>query len=190
MIHVSDRRSEAVPTERGRTGTVIMLGSNILPEIHLPAAVRELKGLGIVLAVSSVWQTAPVGFLDQADFCNAAVLLDTELEPVELLARLRELENRLGRVRDPLNKNAPRTIDLDLAIVPGPPRIVAGRILPDPELSQRLFLAVPLEEVLSDFELPSGRPIGEVAAELRDRDAERLRLRPRKDIALDTFRRN
>ena len=108
---------------------------------------------------------------------------------MKLLARLRELENRLGRVRDPLNKNAPRTIDLDLAIVPGPPRIVAGRILPDPELSQRLFLAVPLEEVLPDFELPSGRPIGEVAAELRDRDAERLRLRPRKDIALDTFRR-
>jgi 2-amino-4-hydroxy-6-hydroxymethyldihydropteridine diphosphokinase len=188
MRHVIGRPAESIAAERGRTGTVIMLGSNIQPELHLPAAVRELQALGDVLAISSVWQTAPVGFLDQADFCNAAVLLETPLDSVELLARLRDIENRLGRVRDPLNKNAPRTIDLDLAVVPGPPRMVAGRMLPDPDLSKRVFLAIPLQEILPDFHLPSGRPISEVAAELRDRDAEKLRLRPRKEIKLGNGR--
>jgi 2-amino-4-hydroxy-6-hydroxymethyldihydropteridine diphosphokinase len=84
---------------------VVMLGSNIQPERHLPAAVRELSALGRVNAVSSVWQTAPIGDTRQADFCNAAVLLETPLRPEELLRHLSEIEQRLGRVRHPLNKN-------------------------------------------------------------------------------------
>jgi 2-amino-4-hydroxy-6-hydroxymethyldihydropteridine diphosphokinase len=108
----------ADPPAAGREATwaVVMLGSNIDPERHLPAAVRELSSLGRVLAVSSVWQTAAVGDATQADFCNAAVLLESASEPSGLLAQLHAIESRLGRVRDPQNKNAARTIDLDLAV--------------------------------------------------------------------------
>ncbi|QDT53090.1 2-amino-4-hydroxy-6-hydroxymethyldihydropteridine pyrophosphokinase [Caulifigura coniformis] len=163
---------------------VVMLGSNIAPERNLPAAVGELSGMGRILAVSSVWQTAAVGDTTQADFCNAAVLLETASNPIEFLRHLNEIEARLGRVRDPRNKNAARTIDLDLAVVPGPPQSVAGKALPDPDIAERVFLAIPLSEVLPSFQLPDGRPITEVASLLQERDAEKLRLRPRPDIRL------
>jgi len=161
-----------------------MLGSNIDPERNLPAAVAELAQLGQVAAVSSVWQTAAVGDTSQCDFCNAAVLLEAAVEPAALLRRLNEIEQRLGRVRDPLNKNAARTIDLDLAVLPGPAQTVAGKSFPDPEIAGRVFLALPLSEVLPDFQLPDGRPISEVAQQLRDRDSVKLRLQPRPDIRL------
>jgi 2-amino-4-hydroxy-6-hydroxymethyldihydropteridine diphosphokinase len=163
---------------------VIMLGSNIEPERYLPAAVQELGALGRVVAVSSVWQTAAIPDWRQPDFCNAAVRLATSLEPPELLGRLSAIESRLGRIRDPRNKNASRTIDLDLAVISGTPRAVAGKAFPDPDIAERVFLAVPLEEVAPGFTLPDGRSIGEVAAELRARDAERLRLQRRQDIEL------
>jgi len=161
-----------------------MLGSNIDPERNLPAAVRELSSLGRVLAVSSVWQTAAIGDTNQVDFCNAAVLLEPTSEPSELLAQLHAIESRLGRVRDPRNKNAARTIDLDLAIVPGPAGTIAGKTFPDPEIAERVFLAVPLEEIWPGFALPDGRSIRQVTAFLRERDAKRLGLRRRDDLPL------
>jgi len=165
-------------------GVVVMLGSNIRPEANLPAAVRELASVGTVTGVSSVWQTAAIGDTTQTDFCNAAVHLATALEPLELVARLNAIETRLGRVRDPRNKNAARTIDLDLAVVSGQPCSADGKTFPDPEIAERLFLALPLEEIWPAFVLPDGRKIGEVAAALLERDAERLRLQKRDDIPL------
>jgi 2-amino-4-hydroxy-6-hydroxymethyldihydropteridine diphosphokinase len=161
-----------------------MLGSNIDPERNLPAAVRELSSLGRVLAVSSVWQTAAIGDTHQADFCNASVLLESTCQPPELLAQLHTIESRLGRVRDPHNKNAARTIDLDLAVIPGPSRSVGGKSFLDPQIAERVFLAVPLDEIWPEYVLPDRRSIGEVAAFLRERDAGRLRLTKRNDIAL------
>lgn len=163
---------------------VVMLGSNIEPERNLPAAVGELRSLGRVVAVSSVWQTSAIGDPNQADFCNAAVLLETLLRTEDLLSRLRAIEDRLGRIRDPHNKNAARTIDLDLAVIPGSPGPVSGKSFPDSEIEERVFLAVPLEEIWPGFVLPDGRLIGEVAALLRGRDGERLRLKKRDDILL------
>jgi 2-amino-4-hydroxy-6-hydroxymethyldihydropteridine diphosphokinase len=172
--------------EASRTAdcVVVMLGSNIEPERNLPLAVGELGALGRVVAVSSVWQTAAIGDTNQADFCNAAVLLRTELEPAAIIARLNDIEARLGRVRDPRNKNAARTIDLDLAVIPGPARSVGGKEFPDPEIVERVFLAAPLEEIWPEVVLPDGRLIGQVAAFLRERDGARLRLRRRGDVVL------
>ncbi len=173
------------PVATGRQ-VAVMLGSNIDPERNLPAAVKALGGLGRVVATSSVWQTAPIGDTEQADFCNAAVLLETALEPAELLPRLRDIELDLGRVRNPGNKNAARTIDLDLGVIAGPLCVIAGRMFPDPDIAERVFLAVPLQEVLPDFRLPDGRKIDDVAASLRERDAAKLRLKQRADIELTT----
>jgi 2-amino-4-hydroxy-6-hydroxymethyldihydropteridine diphosphokinase len=172
----------------GATGNanrfVVMLGSNIDPERNLPAAVHQLLTLGRVVTVSSVWQTAAIGDTTQADFCNAAVLLESTRRPSDLLDQLRAIESRLYRVRDPRNKNAARTIDLDLAVVSGSPMSIAGKQFPDPEIVERVFLAVPLQEIWPDFVFPDGRPIGEVAARLAERDGEKLRLTKRGDIVL------
>ena len=141
-----------MPSDPASRRAFLTLGSNIEPGRHLPRAVQELSSLGEVAAVSSVWESAPVGFIEQPRFCNAAVLLLTTLDPVTLKQKLRDIEDRLGRVRDPLNKNAPRTIDLDIAFyedqVRDEPR------LPDPDIVSRNFLAVPLAELAPDFAHP------------------------------------
>ena len=94
----------------------ILLGSNIDKERNLPEAVRRLATLTRVTAVSSVYETAPVGLEDQPHFFNAAVLAETELPAAtfrtQVLARVEQL---LGRVRT-ADKNAPRTIDADMIL--------------------------------------------------------------------------
>lgn len=153
----------------------ISLGSNIRPEQNLPAAVRELRSAGEILAVSSVWESAAVGFPDQANFLNAAVLLATRL-PIEELKQtvLRPIEEKLGRVRDPGNVNAPRTIDLDISIFLSP----AESLVLDDEILTRPFVAVPLAEVLPDFVHPeTGQTLAEIARSFKFPNAE-LRLRP------------
>lgn len=163
---------------RGREVTIlkleivfVALGSNIDPESNLPHAVRRLSALGQVLKVSRVCQSAPVGFVDQADFCNAAALLATGFSPAALRVRLRRIEAALGRERDPANKNAPRTIDLDITIF-GELRLQdAGLLIPDPEICSRAFLAAPLAELAPEFVLPGdGRTLREIASIVDGRD--------------------
>lgn len=129
----------------------ITLGSNIQPERHLPWAVTELTAIGKVVAVSQVWQSSPVGDENQADFCNAAIQLRTQLEPLALKKALRNIEDRLGRVRDPSNKNAARTIDLDIALYDSLVMNRSGLCIPDPDIPDRPFLAVPLAELDGTF---------------------------------------
>jgi 2-amino-4-hydroxy-6-hydroxymethyldihydropteridine diphosphokinase len=143
----------------------IALGSNIDPVNHLPWAVRELSRLGALQAVSSVWQSKPVGDEAQADFCNAAVLLETTLPPSHLKEALRQIETHLGRVRVPGNKNAPRTIDLDLAFYGNTVCEQQELRIPDPEIRDRPFLAIPLAELNPRFQHPvTGESLGEIAA--------------------------
>lgn len=135
----------------------LSLGSNIDPETHLLAAVRQLQShpdLTLVRA-STVWESAAVGFADQPRYCNAAVLLETHL-PAEALKWhvLRDLESRLGRVRDPKNRNAPRTIDLDIAFYGSQVIDRQGLEVPDPDITSRPFLAVPLAELDPKFVHP------------------------------------
>jgi len=143
----------------------IALGSNISPETHLPEAVDALSLLGQIVNRSSVWQSCPVGDEQQPDFCNAVIQLETDLELDELRHSLRMIEQQLGRVRDPLNKNGPRTIDLDIVLFD---RIVVETsqiILPDPEIERRPFLAIPLAEVSPEVRHPvTGKSFGEIAS--------------------------
>jgi 2-amino-4-hydroxy-6-hydroxymethyldihydropteridine diphosphokinase len=160
----------------------ILLGSNIEPERHLPAAVRELAAMGTGFTVSQVWQTAPVGFTDQADFCNAAVVMEIRIAADELRSRLRDVEHRLGRVRDPANKNAPRTIDLDLGFLLNRDGMTGDH---DPAIWERVFLAVPLAEVVPGVHNPAtGESIKGAAERLHARDGAALRLSLRADLRL------
>jgi 2-amino-4-hydroxy-6-hydroxymethyldihydropteridine diphosphokinase len=158
----------------GPSDAGLLLGSNISPETNLPAAVARIGERGTIVRVSNVWQTAPVGFADQRDFCNAAVLLKTALTRDGLRQTLRAIEDALGRVRDPSNKNAPRTIDID---------IVVWESEIDPEVAGQVFAAVPLAEVLPDAHVGGERLI-DVAGRLQARDAGALRLVRRPDLRL------
>lgn len=124
----------------------IALGSNLGDRLqHLRDAVTALGELGQVEAVSSVYETAPVGYLDQPSFLNAALRLRTELPPQDLVERLMEIERRAGRVRT--FQNAPRTLDLDILLyddlIVGSPELT----IPHPRMHERGFVLVPLTEL-------------------------------------------
>lgn len=141
-----------------RPRAYLSLGSNIEPERNLPAAATALRRLGRVVDVSRVWQSPAVGDDSQPDYCNAAVCLETPWTAEELLAAdgpLRRIEAELGRVRDPCNKFAPRTIDIDLSLLEDEARTIGEHRLPDPSVRTRSFVAVPLSE-LAGARLPGG----------------------------------
>jgi 2-amino-4-hydroxy-6-hydroxymethyldihydropteridine diphosphokinase len=143
------------------------IGSNLGDrEGHLGAALDLLSAeAGIeVVGVSSLRETEPVGPVEQGPFLNGAVQVSTELSPVELLARLLDIEQRLGRVRR--ERFGPRTIDLDLLvygdeIVDGP-----GLTLPHPRLHERRFALQPLAELAPDLVVPGQGPVSTLLAEL------------------------
>ena len=159
------------------------LGSNIDPEANLSAAVAALADYGTVAAVSKVWETEPVGFAKQANFLNAAVLLETELSAEALcLDAIAEIEQRLRRVRDPKNVNAARTIDIDISLFNGDVFTIGHRRIPDPDILTRVFLAIPLAELDGQYVHPEeDRTLAEIAGEF---DIESAGMRPRADVVL------
>lgn len=144
----------------------ICLGSNIDAEQNLPAAVRLLGDFGTVVAVSNVYETLPVGFAAQANFLNAAVLLETDHRLEEILGEIVPcIERSLGRQRDPANPNGPRTIDLDVALFNDAACRIARHELPDPDIDKYPFVAIPLAELEPRYSLPTtGETLAEVAA--------------------------
>tara|TARA_B100000929_G_scaffold152991_1_gene120938 strand:+ start:2176 stop:2571 length:396 start_codon:yes stop_codon:yes gene_type:complete len=92
---------------------VISVGSNIEPEHHFAQALEILSSECELVARSEAVRTAPVGFQQQPDFLNAALVVRTTLERDAFKAYLKEVEHRLGRVRGPI-KSGPRTMDLDI----------------------------------------------------------------------------
>ena len=142
-------------SEKTRTNMAYLsLGSNIEPDLNLPEAVSQLARFGRVKAASSVWQTAPVGFSEQPDFLNAAVLLETELSAKTLRQQaITQIENSLGRVRTE-NKNGPRPIDIDIMLFNHDVLSIGHRRIPDPELLERSFVAIPMAEIAPDYVHP------------------------------------
>jgi 2-amino-4-hydroxy-6-hydroxymethyldihydropteridine diphosphokinase len=116
------------------------------------SAVAELRVLGAVGAVSSLYVSEPRENRDQPEFTNAAVELETELDPGALLLELKGIELRLGR--DPHGRRwGPRIIDLDILAFDG--RCVEDPeldlIVPHPRLPQRRFVLEPLAELDPDL---------------------------------------
>jgi 2-amino-4-hydroxy-6-hydroxymethyldihydropteridine diphosphokinase len=159
----------------------IALGSNLGDrEQHLRAGVAGLRADAAidVVAVSRVYETAPVGPPPQGPYLNAAVRVLTRLPPRELLDRLLAIEGSRGRRRN-ASRNAARTLDLDLLLY-GDRRIeAAGLVVPHPRLHQRAFVLEPLSEVAAGVRHPVlGETIGELARALRDPEAVRVFKNP------------
>jgi dihydroneopterin aldolase/2-amino-4-hydroxy-6-hydroxymethyldihydropteridine diphosphokinase len=152
----------------------IGVGSNIEPEANLRRALHRLERVGRVTAISTVYRTEPVGRTSQPQFYNAVIEIATEVPPVALKRELRRIEEDLGRRRT-ADKYAPRTIDLDLILYDDLVVTADGLTLPDPQIRERPFLAIPLCEVAPDLVLPdSGEPIRQVAAALAQHTMEPL----------------
>lgn len=146
----------------------IFVGSNIEREKNYPDAVRRLREVGNLVAVSPVYDTGAVGSDPTAPrFYNGAVWLDTPLSPHALRNALREIEYAMGRVRT-ADKNAPRTIDLDLVLY-GEALIDDGELqIPDPSIFERGFMARALAHVNPDYVIPPDGPtLAELACRVR-----------------------
>jgi 2-amino-4-hydroxy-6-hydroxymethyldihydropteridine diphosphokinase len=148
-------------TTRSNSYTVwIGLGSNLGDRVrYLRAAVEDLRRLGTVTAVSSLWETAPVGLTDQPAFLNAVAALTTAAPPQDLLPELLKIERRHGRDRMLQPPKGPRTLDLDLLLAgtdSGPCLIDSAELtLPHPSLQDRRFVLAPLHEIAPNLEHPT-----------------------------------
>ena len=132
------------------------MGANLGPrEVTLLRAVDLLGAeAGIqVLEVSALRETAPVGNVDQPEFLNGAVALETSLSARELLDALLRVERELGRVRDG-TRWGPRTIDLDLLVYGDEIVDEPGLEVPHPRLHERRFALEPLAELEPELEIP------------------------------------
>ena len=126
----------------------LSIGSNIEPEINLPKSIQLLCDYGQVKEISSIWESEAVGS-DGPNFLNLCVLFLTELQPADLKEQIiRPIESRLGRIRY-ADKNAPRTIDLDIVLFDNQPLNV--------EFWEYAFVVVPLAELLPDYQHPVRR---------------------------------
>ena len=144
----------------------IGLGANLNdPAAQVEYALAELDRLpGTRLrARSSLYASAPVGYVDQPDFINAVAQVETELAPRALLDALLEIEHRHGRERS--FRNAPRTLDLDLLLYGNAHFHEEGLTLPHPRMCERGFVLLPLLEIAPDTLVPGqGRAADWLAA--------------------------
>jgi len=142
------------------------LGANVGdPRANLREALRAIERECEVVAVSSLWATEPVGYLEQDWFLNAAAHLRTALGPRELLAALQGIEAAMRRERSV--PNGPRTIDLDILLWNGAVIDEAGLRVPHPRMNERLFVMEPLCEIAADVVVPgAGRTVAELRAKL------------------------
>jgi 2-amino-4-hydroxy-6-hydroxymethyldihydropteridine diphosphokinase len=135
------------------------------------------KEAGTIVKVSSVYRTAAWGKTDQPDFLNQAIQLETSLSPEELLEKILAIEHSLGRVRT--EKWAMRTIDIDILLFGQMTMTSPHLSLPHPELANRRFVLVPLNDIAPDYLHPVlKKTIRELLAECPDQLAvERYEVR-------------
>jgi 2-amino-4-hydroxy-6-hydroxymethyldihydropteridine diphosphokinase len=135
----------------------LSLGSNIQPEENLVAALRLLRSKCALQTVSHAYRTPPQGFVEQDDFLNIAVCITTDLSPITLKNEVLDwIERDLKRVRNPHNKNAPRTIDVDISLWNTEVLEYGSKPwhVPDPDILYFAHVALPLAEIAPDYVHP------------------------------------
>lgn len=152
------------PIDR-RHPVLLGLGANLGDPVgQLARAVERMRAFVHVDRVSSVYRTEPVGYVDQPEFRNVVVAGRTALEPADLLAATRRVEDALGRRRS--FPNAPRTIDIDLLAFGDRVMDTPALVLPHPRLHARGFVLYPLAEVAPEWVHPVlGRSARELLAD-------------------------
>lgn len=153
----------------------IGLGSNLSdPAAQVSQALDALNGLPQtrLLKKSSLYRSAPVGYLDQPDFINAVAQVETELAPHALLDALLALEQECGRTREFLN--APRTLDLDVLLYDDLVHHEHGLTIPHPQMHLRAFVLQPLLEIAPDCVIPGVGTAEEAGRSCAEQQLERI----------------
>ena len=145
------------------------LGSNIAPEQNLPQAIARLRRYVNIQSVSQAWETPAIGS-PGPNFLNAALLARTRLSLIQLKREIREIEASQGRVRT-ADKNAPRTIDIDIILV--------DEQLLEPALWTQAHIAVPVAELLPGY---ANKETGETLESAAWRLARQTAIHPRPGI--------
>ncbi len=157
----------------------IAIGSNINPADNVRLALQSLAKHVHLTGISMVYRIAALDRPEQPPYYNCVAEIETEVPPLELKrGLLRSIEDILGRKRS-ADKFAARTIDLDLIVYGDWVMDEESLKLPDPEIMERPFLAIPLFELAPDMVLAgSNRRIAEIAAQLHQSS-----MQPLKDYA-------
>lgn len=143
----------------------IGLGANLNdPIAQVKAGIDALAALPRtqLIARSSLYRTAPVGYADQPDFINAVAAIDTALSARELLDALLATELAHGRAR--AFANAPRTLDLDVLLYGDAQVHEAGLTIPHPRMHERAFVLAPLAEIAPGCVIPGRGSVSELLA--------------------------
>ncbi|WP_344913079.1 2-amino-4-hydroxy-6-hydroxymethyldihydropteridine diphosphokinase [Amphibacillus indicireducens] len=134
----------------------IALGSNIAPRVdylnQAIEAIGQVEQMSVVKQ-SSIYETEPVGYQDQAKFLNQVIEVETTYSPMEVLLASQSIENKLGRKREV--RWGPRTIDLDILLYNHENIMTNQLIVPHPRMDSRAFVLVPLVELNPELVIPT-----------------------------------
>jgi GTP cyclohydrolase-4 len=152
----------------------LALGSNLGDRrSNLAAAIQRLRDVVKITAISSVYETEPVGYTEQPRFLNMVLTGLTALAPDDLLAYVKQLETTLGR--EPSFRNGPRSIDIDILFFDDLSRSQDNLTIPHPRLFERAFVLAPLSEIAPDLVDPvSGKTASQMMASVDARGVQKL----------------
>lgn len=174
-VRTADAVRRGVAAARSRVAYIALGANERDARVTLRRAVSALRSIGAVRAVSGLWRTAPMYLEDQPDFLNAVVAVSTRDGPAALVARLKRIERRLGRV--PGQRYGPRVVDLDLVMYSGSSaeERQGDVVVPHERFAERRFVLAPLAEVAPDERDPrTGLTVRQLEARVSERAAERI----------------
>ncbi|MCL0079849.1 2-amino-4-hydroxy-6-hydroxymethyldihydropteridine diphosphokinase [Dehalococcoidia bacterium] len=154
------------------------LGSNLGDrERNLARGLESLAERMMIKKVSSIYETEPLGYLDQPWFLNMACSGTTQLDPFELLRYVKDIEGQLGRAAG--FPNAPRPIDIDILFYAQWVIEDQYLVIPHPRIGERAFVLIPLVEIAPDLAHPS---IGKTTRDLLSGLTEAQQVRRWRDV--------
>ncbi|MGC4378629.1 2-amino-4-hydroxy-6-hydroxymethyldihydropteridine diphosphokinase [Fictibacillus sp. Mic-4] len=167
----------------------LSLGSNLGDrEGYLRQAIEFLNDDSSISveSVSSIYETDPVGYIDQPPFLNMVIKLQTSYSATRLLALIQTIEHRLKRKRE--IHWGPRTVDLDILLYNSESITTKTLRIPHPRMTERAFVMIPLREIAPDVTLPGWQfSLDQILSELQDKEGVRIWKRKNGDGVFELF---
>ena len=154
----------------------IALGSNLEnPKEQVKQGILSIKNIdGVkILCESYLYETPPVGILDQPNFINAVIKINSDISPYELLNKLLKIENMAGRIR--ADKNGPRTLDLDILLFDNLILNDKNLTIPHPRMHERLFVLLPLKDIDENVVIPNQGSIKHIIEGIAPENINRIK---------------